>query len=117
MNEDPNYDFIQLYLKGECVEGYEGTAPILVGVMFSHKSEENYNALIVGLKDQYVRSHNTYKQLLYQTLRRAKQLGCEKLDLAFTAELQKKKLGAQPTEVFTYVQAKEHFTHKLLEAI
>ncbi|MEL6863708.1 MAG: bifunctional aminotransferase class I/II-fold pyridoxal phosphate-dependent enzyme/GNAT family N-acetyltransferase [Bacteroidota bacterium] len=117
MNENPDYDFIQLYLKGECINGNPEDAPVLVGVMFSHKSNSSYDALIVGLDYEYVRSHNTYKQILYQTMKRANSLNCDKLDLAFTAELQKKKLGAKPTEVYTYVQAKEHYTHKLLEAI
>ena len=117
MNEDPNYDFIQLYLRGENATDGTATDPVLVGVMFSHRKGDTYHALIVGLDYEYVRHYNTYKQILYQTLKRAKQLACKQLDLAFTAESQKRKLGAQAQEVFTYVQAKEHFTHRLLEAI
>ena len=117
MNEDPNYDFIQLYLRGENATDGTATDPVLVGVMFSHRKGDTYHALIVGLDYEYVRHYNTYKQILYQTLKRAKQLACKQLDLAFTAESQKRKLGAQAQEVVTYVQAKEHFTHRLLEAI
>ena len=111
MDSDPNYDVIQMYLNNA------DKPSTLVGVMFSHINHKTYNALIVGLDYNYVYKHNTYKQLLYQTLQRAKNLNCKKLDLAFTAELEKKKLGAQPVEVFAYVQSTEHFSHSLLDAI
>ncbi|WP_196893956.1 aminotransferase class I/II-fold pyridoxal phosphate-dependent enzyme [Aureivirga marina] len=110
MNSSKNYDFVQLFLKN-------GEEKILVGVMFSHVFNKNYNALIVGLDYDYVFKNKTYKQIMYQTLKRAKELDCKKLDLAYTAELEKKKLGAEATEVFAYVQATEHFSHSILESL
>ncbi|GAA4827752.1 aminotransferase class I/II-fold pyridoxal phosphate-dependent enzyme [Algivirga pacifica] len=114
MCQNPNYDIIKMYLKPE----QAGTEfPQLVGVMFSYVNEDLYNAMIVGLDYAYVRSHNTYKQILYQTLLRAKQLGCHTLDLAYTAELEKKKLGATAQEVYAYVQAADHYNFSVLESM
>ncbi|MEM6721780.1 MAG: aminotransferase class I/II-fold pyridoxal phosphate-dependent enzyme [Bacteroidota bacterium] len=101
------YDVIRLYLKDENHR--------LVGVMFSHIHDDVYNALIVGLDYEYVYSHKTYKQILFKTLLRARALNCRKLDLAFTAEMEKKKIGARPKEVFAYMQATEHLKGSMLE--
>ena len=117
MATNPNYDFVQLYLKGEAKKGHVAESPVLAGVMFSYINNGLYNALIVGLDYDYVYSHNTYKQILYQTMLRAKQLGCASLDLAFTAELEKKKIGAKPIQVSAYVQASEHYSHSVIAAM
>ncbi|EAY30298.1 bifunctional aminotransferase class I/II-fold pyridoxal phosphate-dependent enzyme/GNAT family N-acetyltransferase [Microscilla marina] len=108
MYNDPNYDIIRLYLKG---------SDEVVGVLFSYRNGSRYNALAVGLNYEYVRTHNTYKQILYQSVLRANALGCITLDLAFTAELEKKKVGATVKPVYAFVQAAEHLSHAILETI
>lgn len=108
MYDDPSYDIIRLYIKDQ-------EDPI--GVLFSHKNGEMYNALLVGLNYEYVRDHNAYKQILYQSVIRAKALGCKTLDLAFTAEMEKKKVGAKVKETYAFVQATEHLSYAMLEAI
>ncbi|SEC42093.1 7-keto-8-aminopelargonate synthetase [Tenacibaculum sp. MAR_2009_124] len=113
MATSASYDFIQLYLK----PNDENEMPKLVGVMFSIINKNIYNAMIVGLDYKHVYEVNVYKQILYKTLQRAKEIGCSKLDFGFTADLEKKKLGAHPIEVYAYVQAAEHFSHSLLENI
>ncbi len=113
MSSSENYDVIKLYLKNP-----ENENDIkLVGVMFSYVNSNNYDALIVGLDYEYVYKYNCYKQILFQTVLRAKKLGCKKLDLAFTAELEKKKLGAQKLNVFAYVQSSEHLNRSIIEFI
>lgn len=115
MCANENYDVIQLYLQPEFVEG--ATEPILVGVLFSELNATTYNAMLVGLDYNYVKAHNTYKQILFQSLERAKKLDCKTLDLAYTAELTKKKLGAKLQNVRAFVQSTEHFNHQILDAI
>ena len=46
---------------------------------------------------------------------RVKELGMTQLDLGYTAELEKKKLGARLQKVTAFVQVSEHFSHKQLE--
>ena len=108
-----HYDIIRLYLKDK--EGKKGTEPI--ACMISMLNDKLYAALMVGLDYTYVRSHNSYKQALYQTAQRAKALGCTNLDLAFTAGLEKKKIGARPQQVCAYIQAQEHYSYAVLDSM
>ena len=66
-----HYDIIKLHLKTSQNESS------LAGVMFSHVDSNNYNALIVGLNYEHVYEYNCYKQILFQTVLRAKYLGCK----------------------------------------
>jgi len=115
MCENDIYDVIKLYLLPEFIE--EATEPLLVGVLFSELNATTYNAMFVGLDYDYVKVHNTYKQILFQSLIRAKELGYKTLDLAHTAELTKKKIGAKSQEVRAFVQSTEHFNEQVLETI
>ncbi|WP_215224105.1 bifunctional aminotransferase class I/II-fold pyridoxal phosphate-dependent enzyme/GNAT family N-acetyltransferase [Echinicola shivajiensis] len=106
---DESYDIIRLYLREEPDHP--------VAVMFSQVINKSYNALIVGLDYSLVREHNTYKQILYQTVLRAKSLGCEKVDLAYTAEMEKKKVGAITEPTFAFTMAMEHYSHAIMESL
>lgn len=111
--QHPHYDIMRLYLKNE-----DGSrAEQAIGMMLSYRNAGTYNALLVGLDYQYVRTHNTYKQLLYQTVMRAKLASCDKVDLAFTAGLEKKKVGAKAEGTYAYVQAMEHYSLAILDAM
>lgn len=112
---EERYDVIRLYLRPEQIKG--ATKPVLAAVLFSEINSHTYNAMIVGLDYRYVREHGTYKQILFQSVERAKALECTSLDLAYTAELVKKKLGAELQHVRAFVQSTEHFNHQVLEAM
>ena len=85
--------------------------------MFSFVHGGNYSALIVGLDDDYLRSLGTYKQILYLTVQRARQLDCQRLDLAYTAELEKRKVGARPYATCAFVQIEDDYNHVIIEAM
>ncbi|TNF37645.1 MAG: GNAT family N-acetyltransferase [Deltaproteobacteria bacterium] len=108
-----DYEVLRLYLRDDP----RGADRQPVAVMFSFVEGGAYSALIVGLDDATLRTHNTYKQILYRTVHRARDLGCERLDLAYTAVLEKKKVGARPHPVAAYVQAQDHYNHAVLEAM
>jgi len=111
---NPCYDFIRLYLR----EGRaEGASVEPVAVMLSNFDTQQYNALIVGLDYRYVRQLDTYKQILFQTVMRAKELGCMDLDLAFTASAVKKKVGGVASSARVYVQLLDHFNVSVIDAI
>ncbi|MFI0430540.1 aminotransferase class I/II-fold pyridoxal phosphate-dependent enzyme [Mariniflexile sp. HMF6888] len=109
MFNDPSYDFIHVYLKN----GPEHA----VAVMISQVIGTVYYAQLVGLDYDYVRKNGTYKQILYQTAKRAKQLGCEKVDMAYTAEMEKKKVGAIPEKTYGFVMALEHSSYAEMELL
>ncbi len=85
-----------------------------ITVMYSYVDTGKYQALTVGLDYQYVRSHNTYKQMLFQTVWRAWELNCTEIDLAYTAELEKKKVGAKPIPTVAFIQVMDHFNHTVI---
>ena len=109
MYDDPTYDFINLYIKEE------PSSP--VAVMLSQRIGNVYHAQLVGLDYDYVREKGTYKQILYQTVKRANHLGCQKVDLAFTAAMEKKKVGAIPKKTFGFVMALEHDSYAEMELL
>ncbi|PRQ08534.1 aminotransferase class I/II-fold pyridoxal phosphate-dependent enzyme [Enhygromyxa salina] len=111
---NPSYDFIRLYRREDLAED-PGAAPI--AVMFSSFDAAQYNALIVGLDYRYVRPLNTYKQILFQTVMRARALGCASLDLAFTASAVKKKVGGVASSARVYMQILDHFNLSVIDSI
>ncbi len=110
----PDYDMMRLYLKDDPLSLAEEKP---VAVMFSFVSAGVYSALIVGLDYEYLTSHNTYKQILYQTVQRARQLQCNTLGLGYTAVLEKKKVGARPYPMCAYVQSLDQYSQAVLESI
>ncbi len=109
MYTDPSYDFIYLYLKDAPEKP--------VAVMLSQIIDNIYNAQLVGLNYNYVRDQGSYKQILYQTVKRAKYLGCEKIDLAYTADMEKKKVGAKAKNNFGFAMALQHDSYAEMQSL
>ncbi|MDT0642185.1 aminotransferase class I/II-fold pyridoxal phosphate-dependent enzyme [Zunongwangia sp. F363] len=112
MSKDPGWEFIVLYLKPE----YENRdEPKAVGVMFCYKnSSGTYVPSLVGMDYKYSREFQVYRQLLFQTIKRARYLHFEKIDFGITASFEKRKLGAIVQPKVSYVQARDNFKLELL---
>ncbi|MEM0998318.1 MAG: aminotransferase class I/II-fold pyridoxal phosphate-dependent enzyme [Bacteroidota bacterium] len=114
MCQSEEFEIIRLYLK-------DGNRPVeeldMVAVMFSHVSDKLYSAMIVGMDYRVLRSHEVYKQVLYRTVWQAWYHKCESLDLAFTAEAVKKKVGARPVKATAYLQVMDHFNQAVLASL
>jgi len=109
-----NFDIIRLYLKDDPRQENERQP---VGVMFSYFESGTYHAKIVGLDYNFNHEVGVYKQILYQTVRRANSIGATRLDLAFTAELVKKKVGARPESTWAFIQLMDTYNLQVIEAI
>ena len=113
MNQHPHWEFICLSLKEE-----EGRLGNLAGVMFCYKnSGKTYVPSFVGMDYTCTEDFSIYRQLLYHTILRAKELECERIDFGLTAAFEKKKLGAMVKPKVCYVQAKDNFSLELLETL
>ena len=99
----PEFDILRFYIGGQ-----------LTGVMLSHVRDGHYSALLVGFDETYLHSHALYKVALYRTVERAKALGCRSVDLAFTAETVKKKVGARPRPTCAYALVDDTFAANVL---
>lgn len=115
MAQDPNWEFIVAYLKNE-YDGREERLP--VGVMFCYKNTNaTYVPSFIGMDYEYIQQYQVYRQLLYQTIKRAQQLGFSKIDFGMTAAFEKRKVGATIIPKVAYVQPKDNFTMELIGGI
>ena len=87
------------------------------GVMFCYKNSSTYVPSFVGMDYKYSELFSIYRQLLYHTILRAKELNCSRIDFGLTAAFEKKKLGAFVNPKVCYVQAKDNFSLELLETL
>ncbi|GAA3586921.1 bifunctional aminotransferase class I/II-fold pyridoxal phosphate-dependent enzyme/GNAT family N-acetyltransferase [Flavivirga amylovorans] len=112
MSQHPNWEFIAIYLKEEF---NEGKSHIPVGVMFCYKNlGVTYTPAFIGMDYNYTEKHQVYRQLLYQTIKRATRLGFKKIDFGMTASFEKKKVGATIIPKVAYIQAKDNYSMELM---
>lgn len=115
MEQDRNWEFLRLRLKKEY--SHSGASE-LVGVMFCYKNlGKTYVPSFIGMDYSYNQDFSIYRQLLYQTILRAKELRVERIDFGLTAGFEKRKLGATIVPRVCYIQAKENFSLELLETM
>jgi len=103
MNTNSNYEFIVLY------SNEIDKDRLILGVMFCYKSAKTFVPNLVGLDYEYVNEYQTYRQLLYQTIIRAKELRFNRIDFGMTAGFEKRKLGAEIIQNVSYIQVKDNF--------
>lgn len=85
-----------------------------VAIAFCYKTSTMYEPVIIGMDYCYNESYKTYKQLLFQLIQRAKTINCKKINLGFSASIEKKKLGATSISTFGYMQAKDNYNFQVL---
>ena len=81
--------------------------PAAMGVCF--RGESHYVPLLAGLDYTYVASHGAYRQLLYQMIRRALELGLSRVHMGLDAELEKRRMGARPRACSMLFQTDDSF--------
>nr|AYM52918.1 8-amino-7-oxononanoate synthase [Sorangium cellulosum] len=115
MSAHPLWEFIVLYLKPE---HDKRPRRLPVGVMFCYKNlGHTYVPSFIGMDYAYLKDYPIYRQLLFQTLWRARGLGFKKIDFGMTASFEKKKVGATLVPKVAYVQARDNFSMELMGAI
>lgn len=107
MNISGNWEFIELRFKNKAK---------FIGVMFCYKnSQGTYVPDLIGMDYNYSREFNVYRQLLFQTILRAKELEVIKIDFGLTAAFEKRKVGATVMPKCAYLQAKDNFALESLD--
>lgn len=108
MRRSAQWEFIFVYLKD--------TDMRLVGVMFCYKNSNNiYTPAVVGMDYKFSREYNVYRQLLYQTILRARELGNTRIDFGLTAGFEKRKVGAKVLQKCAYLQTRDNFALEALD--
>jgi 7-keto-8-aminopelargonate synthetase-like enzyme len=111
---DPNWEILTISVKPE-FDFHGIQKPVCV--IFCHKTSETYTPMIIGLDYSYNESYYTYRQALYQIMRRAKQQKSGKVCLGFSASIEKRKVGAIAHATYAYMQSKDSFNFEVLAAM
>lgn len=111
MSEHPNWEFIILSMK-------HIPEKKIVGVMFCYKNSCNtYVPELIGMDYASSEGFHLYRQLLYQTIKRAGELQIPRIDFGVSATFEKKKLGASIIPKVAYVQARDNYAMELMHTL
>ncbi len=111
MNDSPNWEFIILALKAEPKNPF-------VGVMFCYKNNNHtYVPELVGMDYKWIKEYQLYRQLLFQTIKRANELQFQKIDFGVSASFEKRKVGAKVIPKVAYVQARDNYAMELMNTL
>ena len=115
MAANPHWEFILLYMKN--TEDSKNESP-LVGILFCYKNScRTYVPSLIGMDYEVPKKFNLYRQLLFQGIKRANELGYKKIDFGITATFEKRKLGAKVIPKVAYIQAKDNFSMEFMGTI
>lgn len=109
MNNSNSWKFLLMKQKGKS---------LIAGVMFCfiNRANNSINPLLIGMEAEGSDRLILYRQLLFQTLITAKNLGFEKVYLGLSASFEKRKLGAEITRKEAYMQTKDNYAIDLLSS-
>ena len=102
-----DWEFIDVRLKHE-------VDPIAVA--WSYMGECHYSPMIVGLNYDYLESHHIYKQIVFQIVKRARQLNKKTVYCGFSADFEKQKYGAMAVPKFAFMKVDDTYNLELIES-
>ena len=85
-----------------------------VAVVFSHVGGVNHIPMIIGIDYTYNEDYKVYRQALYQVMMRAGTLGKKKVLLGFSAPIEKRKVGAEPSSTYAFMQIRDNYNAETL---
>jgi hypothetical protein len=114
MHESPAWELVTLRLDPAHGGPAHGRP---VAFYAGHKQDAHYGAFLCGVDYDYVYQHGAYRQMLFQIVRRAMDLGAKTVHLGMTANLEKLRFGTVAQRTCVYMQARDHFSGALLREI
>ncbi|MCB0430057.1 MAG: aminotransferase class I/II-fold pyridoxal phosphate-dependent enzyme [Flavobacteriales bacterium] len=96
-----------------CLEGSDKAS----AVVFSHKGRRVYSPVVIGMDYAVDPNLYLYRQMLYQVIKRAGELGMQQVRFGFTADIEKRKLGAQAWQPVAYVNAIDNYNLEALGSL
>ena len=85
-----------------------------VAVVFSHVGGVNHIPMIIGIDYTYNEDYKVYRQALYQVMMRAGTLGKKKVLLGFSAPIEKRKVGAELSSTYAFMQIRDNYNAETL---
>ena len=107
-NECDSWEIIELSLAND-------NSDSVIGFGLCYKSiTSNYIPMIIGLNYELNKKYGTYRQILFQAVKRATILKCKKLYFGFGADIEKHKFGTYAVKKSVYFQVNDNFNLELL---
>ena len=88
-----------------------------VAFFAAYKHAHVYAGFLCGLDYRYVVEHGAYRQVLYQALLRAREVGAKELRLGMGADVEKDRFGTVVHENCVYLQARDDYGGTILREI
>lgn len=108
MNLHPKWEIMALYLE-------EVKEP--VATMWIYHGTKTMVPMLIGMDYRYMHSHKLYKQCLYRVIEAANESNYKKLYFGFSADLEKRKLGAEQIARVAYVRAEDNYSMDVMESM
>jgi 7-keto-8-aminopelargonate synthetase-like enzyme len=111
MSTHQNWEFILLYNK-------EHPSNEFVGIMFCYKNNKStYVPELIGMDYEWANKYHLYRQLLFQTIKRANSLSYQRIDFGVSATFEKRKLGATVVPKVAYIQSRDNYAMELIHTL
>ena len=98
----------------EIIELYSRAEDHLLGMIICEWNRDQYNPVLIGLDYEKNFEFNAYRNLLWESIKKAKSHGCSAVNFGYSAEIEKKKLGAKQERNIAYIQSADTFNQEVL---
>lgn len=110
----PSWEVVTLHLQPS-VGGPSDSRPVAFFAAYQHA--DVYAGFLCGLDYRYVIEHGAYRQVLYQSLLRARETGASELRLGMGADVEKRRFGTVAHQNVVYLQARDDYGGAVLREI
>lgn len=108
MNEFSQWEFIVLK---------EKITQNVASVVFCYRTQNIYCPMFIGINYELNAKLKVYKRALFECLNRAREIDLKTVKLGFSADLEKRKLGAYQVPVYAFVNFEDNFNQEIIETI
>ncbi len=109
------FTLLSKYTAWEVIELSLVDSATVVGFGICYRSPSgNYIPMVVGLDYESNARYSTYRQILYQAVKRAGQLQSKNLFFGFGADIEKQKFGTVPVAKSAYLQVDDNYSMESL---
>ncbi len=110
---DPDWTIFELHPKEAFLIAPNDIRAAAVGFVQTNGATANF--ALIGLNYEYNTQYRVYLCMIYYVAQWAKETNKKRLNLGYTADREKKKLGAKQTAVHSFVHTKDEFNLQAIE--
>jgi hypothetical protein len=89
----------------------------ILGMVVCNKNGKSYIPMVIGIDYSLNEIYKTYKTILYKLVLHARDSEFKSLYFGFSADFEKKKLGATQITKFAFISSKDQFSFEIIESM